>query len=196
MRKGELRMPSFTKRAIMESCMKLLAEKPVNRIYVKDIVEDCGINRNTFYYHFEDMPALIEEIIRDEADKIIAEYDTVDSLTHCLKIAADFALKNRRAAMHVFDSPHRELYEKSLMSVCGHVVETYIDSLIEGRPISPRDRRIIIASYRNEFYGTIADWMSQGMKDEATDDFLRLCELKYGVAEEMISRSLGQQGRS
>ena len=189
-------MPSFTKRAIMESCMKLLAEKPVNRISVKDIVEDCGINRNTFYYHFEDMPALIEEIIRDEADKIIAEYDTVDSLTHCLKIAADFALKNRRAAMHVFDSPHRELYEKSLMSVCGHVVETYIDSLIEGRPISPRDRRIIIASYRNEFYGTIADWMSQGMKDEATDDFLRLCELKYGVAEEMISRSLGQQGRS
>lgn len=45
-------MPSFTKTAIKNSMRKLLNERPVNKITVKDIVEDCDINRNSFYYHF------------------------------------------------------------------------------------------------------------------------------------------------
>ena len=45
-------MPNFTQKAIKESFIKLLNEKPLHQITVKDIVEDCGVNRNTFYYHF------------------------------------------------------------------------------------------------------------------------------------------------
>ena len=44
-------MASFTRKAIMDSCLRLLEERPVDKITVKDIVEDCGINRNTFYDH-------------------------------------------------------------------------------------------------------------------------------------------------
>ena len=56
-------MPSFTKQAIKMSFMKLLSEQPLNKISVRSIVEECGINRNSFYYHFQDIPALMEEII-------------------------------------------------------------------------------------------------------------------------------------
>ena len=41
-------MPNFTKMAIKASFIKLLNERPLNQITVKDIVLDCGINRNTF----------------------------------------------------------------------------------------------------------------------------------------------------
>ena len=54
-------MPNFTKKAIQETFITLLDERPLNKITVKDIVETCGINRNSFYYHFEDLPALLEE---------------------------------------------------------------------------------------------------------------------------------------
>ena len=64
-------MTTRTRKAIMDSCIKLLNERPVNKISVKDIVEDCGINRNTFYYHFCDLPSLIEAITQEEADQII-----------------------------------------------------------------------------------------------------------------------------
>ena len=57
----------------MESMLRLLEERPLNRITVKDIVEDCGINRNTFYYHFEDIPALIEAIILEQVNQIMAQ---------------------------------------------------------------------------------------------------------------------------
>lgn len=51
-------MANFTKRAIRDSFVKLLNERPLSQITVKDIVDDCGVNRNTFYYHFRDIPDL------------------------------------------------------------------------------------------------------------------------------------------
>ena len=80
---------SLTKRAIRASFLKLLNERPLNKITVKDIVEDCGINRNSFYYHYTDIPALAEEIVKDEAARIVQEYPTVDSLEQCLEFLAD-----------------------------------------------------------------------------------------------------------
>ena len=59
-------MAAFTERAIKESFLKLLMERPLSQITVKDIVSDCGVNRNTFYYHFEDIPELLEQIIMEE----------------------------------------------------------------------------------------------------------------------------------
>ena len=54
-------MASFTKRAIIESFIRQLQNKPADKITVKDIVEDCGISRNTFYYHFKDIYEVLEE---------------------------------------------------------------------------------------------------------------------------------------
>ena len=56
-------MPSFTKKAIEASFLKLLNETPLSNITVKMIVDDCQINRNSFYYHFLDIPSLLEAII-------------------------------------------------------------------------------------------------------------------------------------
>ncbi|MDY4491271.1 MAG: TetR/AcrR family transcriptional regulator, partial [Candidatus Faecousia sp.] len=53
-------MANFTKKAIRDSFVKLLNEKPISQITVKDIVEDCGVNRNTFYYYYQDLPQLME----------------------------------------------------------------------------------------------------------------------------------------
>ena len=53
-------MPNFTKQAIKASFWKLLNQQPLSQISVRTIVEDCGINRNSFYYHFQDIPSMIE----------------------------------------------------------------------------------------------------------------------------------------
>ena len=48
-------MSVTTKRALAETFKKLLSKRGLNKITVKDIVEDCGVNRQTFYYHFHDI---------------------------------------------------------------------------------------------------------------------------------------------
>ncbi len=64
-------MANFTEKAIKASFLKLLNERPLTKITVRDIVEDCGINRNSFYYHYRDIPALLEELITEQADNIM-----------------------------------------------------------------------------------------------------------------------------
>ena len=54
-------MSQITKRALEASLKKLLTKKPLDKITITDITEDCGINRMTFYYHFKDIYDLVED---------------------------------------------------------------------------------------------------------------------------------------
>ncbi len=63
-------MSGFTKEIIAKTFTELLDEKPMSKITVKDIVERCGVNRNTFYYHFRDIPDVVEFILKRKWDEI------------------------------------------------------------------------------------------------------------------------------
>ena len=56
----------YTKNAIREEFIRQLNEKPLSKITVKSIVDECQINRNTFYYHYSDVYAVLEEIFEEE----------------------------------------------------------------------------------------------------------------------------------
>ena len=179
---------SLTKRAIRASFLKLLNERPLNKITVKDIVEDCGINRNSFYYHYPDIPALAEEIVRDEAARIVQEYPTVDSLEQCLEIAVEFALQNRTAVLHLYNSASHEAYEHSLIDICHSVVGSYFDTAFAGKALPEADREVLVRFYQCECYGQIVLWMSQGMQADIVEQFRLLCHLRQGMMEEMVAR--------
>ena len=61
-------MSGFTKEIIARTFTELLEEKSMAKITVKDIVERCGVNRNTFYYHFRDIPDVVEFILKKKWD--------------------------------------------------------------------------------------------------------------------------------
>ncbi len=185
-----INMPGFTKQAIKNSFIKLLNEKPVSQITVKDIVEDCGINRNSFYYHYQDLPSMIEEIILDDADELIRKHPTVDSLEDGLEFAASFVLKNRRAALHLYHSGNRDLFEQYLWKVCEYVVSTYISTAFGDSLIGEKDKGIIIRYYKWCCFGAIIDWLNTGLKDDIQALFYRMGQLKKGMLEEMIRRSI------
>ncbi len=181
-------MAKFTANAIKASFLKLLNEKAFNKITVKDIVEDCGINRNSFYYHFQDLPALAEETVTDEINKLIAKYPAVESLEECLAIAAEFALANRRAAYHIFNSVNRDILERYLWRICDYVVKTYMNAAFEGRRISGNDREMIINYYRCGIFGQIVGWLDSGMKEDMVLQNRRLFALRKGLLEELLNR--------
>lgn len=182
-------MSGLTKQAIRNSFIKLLNEKPVNQITVKDIVEDCGINRNSFYYHYSDMPSMIEEIVLDEVNVFIRQNPTIDSLEACLNAAISFVLENKRAAMHLYHSSNRDLFEQYLWRVSEYAVNTYITTAFSSYEIEEYDRNVIVRLYTWECFGASIDWMSKGMKDDIQAVFARIAQLRKGVLEETIRRS-------
>ena len=62
-------MSQVTKRALEASLKHLLLQKPLNKITINDIAEDCGINRMTFYYHFKDMVRIVPNFIQKSVDR-------------------------------------------------------------------------------------------------------------------------------
>ena len=182
-------MANFTAKAIKESFLKLLNEKPLSKISVKDIVEDCGINRNSFYYHYQDIPTLLEEIITDDAQRIIEEYPSIDSLEKCIEATASYALKNKSAVLHIYNSVSRDAYESYLMKVSDHVVRLYLDTVFKDVTVSDAGRETTVRTVRSLIFGLITDWMMHSMDEDIPKSWNRSCELLNGLAQTVIERS-------
>ena len=120
-------MSKFTRDAIKNSFIKLLNERPLSQIKVKDIVEDCGINRNTFYYYFHDIPSLIEEMVMEEAERIIREYPSPETIEDLKSMWDPYGnLKNLPVAVVNEDSPVE--YEGKKLNIGEEMVENLRES--------------------------------------------------------------------
>ncbi len=181
-------MPNFTKRAIKESFWKLLNEQPLTQISVREIVEKCGINRNSFYYHFQDIPSLIEEIVMDAANALIQQHPSITSIDEGVEAAFRFTLDNKKAILHICNSINRNIYEQYLMKICEYIVTTYFDTVFEKGIVSKSDRDIMILFTKCELFGLSIDWINTGMQDDAIEKLKRLLLLCNGLSSEMIKR--------
>lgn len=173
-------MPNFTRNAIKASFLKLLSQRPLDKITVKDIVEDCGVNRNSFYYHFEDLPALLEEIVGEQVTAMMVQHPTIDSVEEGCEAIVEFVTKNKRAVYHIYSSLSRDIFERHLMKLCQYVVTAYIDAALNGQSMSVEDREVFIRFHRCACFGTVIDWLNSGMKDDIAVYFRRICQLRLG----------------
>ena len=170
-------MPNFTKLAIKETFLRLLEERPYSQITVTDLVKECGINRNSFYYHYTDLPALVEEIISDEIGRFLKEPRSFDSLEESLSAATAYLREHKRAMYHLYGSVNRDIFERYLMKNCAYVASSYVHSLLPESGLSEEDLRIIIDFNKYLCFGAVIEWLESGLQKDIEADFRRLCEL-------------------
>ena len=181
-------MAGFAKKAIRDSFIKLLNERPLSQITVRDIVDACGVNRNTFYYYFQDIPQLVETIINEDANRVIQEHPSIESVEDCLNAAIRFALENRKAVLHIYHSINRDIYEQYQWRVCEHAVTTYVDGILAGRTVAEPDRKLMIDYLKCMCFGFVVGWLETGMQEGIQSRVHRICELKRGDLDAMITR--------
>lgn len=181
-------MPNFTKIAIKNAFWKLVGEQPLSQITVKSIVEECGINRNSFYYHFQDIPSLIEEIIKDTADEIIKKYPSISTFDEATNVAFRFAIENKKAVKHICNSVNRSIYEHYFMNICDYVVRNFFETAFGGENISDEDKNSIILFWKCELFGLSTDWINSGMSDDAIVKLKEIVKLSEGTIESMIEK--------
>lgn len=179
-------MANFTKQHIKETFIKLLEDMPLGDISVKLIVENCGINRKSFYYHYQDIPALLGEVISENTDVLIEECLSFDSIEECLYKITDSLLKNKKTVLHIYRSVSRDTYEKELLKICDYAIRIYIDKQLCERKIDDKDKEIVIALYTSECFGILIRWLLMGMDDDIGQYINRICQLRSGIFDEII----------
>lgn len=179
-----------TKQAIVRAFWELLEEKPLSKITVKDIVERCQVNRNTFYYHFQDIPLLLECTIQDWGNNIIATHSKFGSPIDCIAPFAEQAARHRRALLHIYRSIHRETFLATLDRISLCFVTNYVESVTKDLPIPPDDKNLLIRYYKCTLSGTLLDWFDHDMAYDLKQATTRLCELFAGTGKQAFLRSI------
>lgn len=178
-----------TKSIIMDAFWQLLEEKPYNKISVKDIVDRCDLNRNTFYYHFHDIPELLESSIQKEEDSVIQTYCNFGSPMDCITPLVQSTLKRKKAILHIYRSLQREVFLHSLDRLALHMVTTYIDIVTEELSLPPEDRLLLIRFYKCALIGIFLDWLDNGLSYDLEKCFARGAELFNGLGKQAVLES-------
>ena len=177
-----------TKIKIKKAFLEFLEEHPLAQITVKDIVLHCGINRNSFYYHYADLPTLVEDVITEQANQIMDKYDSFESIEKCLDAVIEFSLEHKRAALHLYNSSSQEIFVHYFMQISDEVIRRYFEELCRGREIAEEDKEIVIHYYKCLVFGQAIDWMRSGMSSDLQYQFRRFCEFNKGSIEAMVDR--------
>ena len=144
MQSRDKKMSNITEQAIKAVFIELLEEQPLTKISVRIITERCGINRNTFYYHYQDIPALLEDIILDQTNELIKSYPSVKSLKEAFRVAFDYALQHRQSILHIYHSVTRDIFTDNAVRLCRNIVSVYVETVFSDVHLNEKDHNSLI----------------------------------------------------
>lgn len=122
-----------TKKALAASLKKMMAQKPLKKITVSEIIADCNVNRKTFYYHFEDIYALLRWILEQEAVEVVRQFDLMADLEDALTFALDYVEANAHLLSCAYDSIGREEMKRFFCSDFEAIMRSLIDGAEQER---------------------------------------------------------------
>ena len=186
-------MSQITKRALAESLKKLLLEKPLDRITVSDITEDCGVSRMTFYYHFKDVYDLIEWTWLQEAERALDGQKTYDTWQQGFLQIFQLVQENRAFVMNLYHSISREQVERYLYRLTYQLLIGVVEEKSAGMSVRDEDKKFIADFYKYAFVGLMLDWIRGGMKGEPQVLIDRLSVLIRGDVEKALNHYRADQ---
>lgn len=186
-------MAQTTKNAIRKGFLDLLEQRPLDKISVVDIADHCGVNRNTFYYYYCDIYALVREVLETELDRVLNAPPLCTSWYQLMMRAAAFMRANRRAVYHLYQSSQRDLLEHEYYQVVYGAVEDLVRRTAEDLPVAETDVQSIAALYTATLVGLLQSWLHYGMKHDEEQFVERVARLTDGTMRRALERSCGEE---
>lgn len=181
-------MASSTKESLGNALKKMLTIKPIDKITIKDLVEECGVNRQTFYYHFDDVYDLLEWVFEEDANRVLPDEIRYDEWREHVLMFFKYLKDNRSFVINVYNSQNRSYllrYFKRRLHYCIHGFAVIV---AESRNVSWSDLEYVCDFYVNGIVGIISQWLDMNMQlpPEATEE--RFIKMLDGSIENMLDR--------
>ena len=159
-------MSQTTKRALAASLKHLLLQKPLNKITINDIAEDCGISRMTFYYHFKDIYDLVEWTCVEDGTRALEGKKTYDTWQEGFLNIFSAVQDNKPFIMNVYRSVSRERIEQYLNPLIHSLILGVVEEKAAERSVHTEDKQFIASFYEYAFIGVMLEWIGNGMKED------------------------------
>lgn len=156
-------MANTTKQALEASLKKMMLKKPLAKITIHDITDDCGISRMAFYYHFKDIYDLIEWVCVEDATRALQGKKTGDTWQEGLTQVFEAVLENKPFVLNAYRCISRDQMERFLFKLTYGLIRGVVDEKSKDTPLTEQDKTFIAEFYKYSFVGVMLDWIKQGM---------------------------------
>ncbi len=181
-------MAEITKRALAASLKKLVGRMPLDKVTVTDIAEDCGVNRQTFYYHFHDICDLVEWIYTKEASRLLEGKTTGETWQQGMQQIFNYLGENRTFVTAT--------YRSAWLGELSRYLDREVKRLLSGvwmekagqALVNPADRDFILCFYTHALTGLVLEWVEDGMPDPKAALASRLEILLPGAFDVALDR--------
>ncbi|MDD6098158.1 MAG: TetR/AcrR family transcriptional regulator C-terminal domain-containing protein [Oscillospiraceae bacterium] len=157
---------TYTKKALSASLKKFMETKPFSKITVSEIVADCGLNRKTFYYHFEDTRDLLKWTFEQEAIDVVKSFDLLIDYEDAIIFVIEYLEKNQHFLNCVYDSVGQNELKRFLFNDFSGIARMIITGVEKkmGKEISEDFRKLLIYFYTDGMVGLLVEWLHGEIK--------------------------------
>ena len=186
-------MPNRTKEMLAESLMKLLARRTLDKITIQDIVDDCGYNRQTFYYHFHDIYDLIDWIFAAQTQELIEKCRACGSLDVGVEAVIAYMRENRRLILNILRSVNGEKLLDNLYRSAQSIVLSALENHPGVQELSAEYRELVAEAFKYALAGLLIDWMRAGIPEDRVNKVRTMKAVYIGALEYALDTVCGLQ---
>lgn len=148
-----------TKLMLADSLKKAMKSKPVSKVTISEIIADCNVNRKTFYYHFEDIYALLKWILEEEAVEIVKSLDMVVDYEEAVLFALDYIDKNHSFLENVYKSLGRDHLKRFFYTDLIGIIRGIVDKTeqMEGLNVEEDFKAFLAATFTEAVAGMLME---------------------------------------
>lgn len=184
-----------TKARLAKSLKELMAEQTLDKITVKEIVQKCGVNRQTFYYHFRDIYDLLDWMFMHEGAEFLKMnpiYDRDDDGQTVLRMLSGYLQENRSSVTSIYHSMGRELLYQYLCKQIYKMLSKIVIRRTASYKISEFELETVVNFYKHAFVGSMLDWVEEGMPgtpEDVVDRYRPLIKGMFDAAMKKMAQS-------
>lgn len=178
-------MANNTQKLILETFENMLDRMPLEKITVTSQIKECNIGRNTFYYHYQDIYALLDDLLVQsfgQYENAVQDGDWKKLLKSLMYACRD----NKRKIYHIYESLSRDRLEQYLYNRTGNSIFNYVRQLAEARNVEPERAEVVADIVKYSAIGYMLRFFWNDMSVDIDDSVD-----KYGIIfDELLDKLL------
>ncbi|MGN1126156.1 MAG: TetR/AcrR family transcriptional regulator C-terminal domain-containing protein [Ruminococcus sp.] len=150
-----------TKKSLSKALKEAMNKKPFQKITVSELIKECNINRKTFYYHFEDIYALLKWTFEQEAIEVVKNFDLLVDSEEAITFIMNYVEENEYIINCAYDSIGRDELKRFFCADFMEIMTSIIEQTEEmtGKHLDLGYKDFLCSFYVEATAGMLIDWI-------------------------------------
>ncbi len=160
-----------TKRRLSESLQRLMKRKPLDKISISEIINDCGLNRKTFYYHFDDIYSLFTWTLKRESETYLRRTESLMWPEETIGFVLDYVESNPYLKAYANDSRDKIHLQRFFFDDFSNILSSMIEAACYEQNVRVDDsfKSFMVSFYAEAVAGTLTSYFRQKERPSRED---------------------------